>query len=246
MCPGADVSDFDDEPTTDAAVDDDGWDDEVAPKPPRRPRKPPADDDDWDDDWDRDDRGGRKDMTLVYAVVAAAIVIVLAVVLTQDKDSGSNDGAPANGAQTNTSQPAAPEKNWQGAVGDAVGDKGSDAQSRAESAPGVYIWTDFWGWHVRNNGTSDVVVTVAADQVRVKDSDDYNDDNEDSTTAFKTEAQVTLPAGDGSTGSGFDLGVSESATFTVTAGGENVPAEQIMLGGGEGVADESPVTFTKA
>ena len=57
---------------------------------------------------------------------------------------------------------------------------------------------------------------------------------------------ATLPAGDGSEGVGFDLGGSETATFTITANGQNIPAGEIFLGGAEGKADANPVTFTKS
>ena len=63
---------------------------------------------------------------------------------------------------------------------------------------------------------------------------------------FKTEAVITLPAGDGKTGADLDLGNSESATFTVAVNGTNVAADEIFLGGAEGVADANPVTFTKS
>lgn len=256
------MSDFDDEPIegtepVDAAEPVDAVDPVDEPEEPAAPaptaKKKPAPksstpDDDWDDDWDDEDdgrSGGRRDMTLIYAIVAAAIVIVLAVVLTRPKDDNSNNAATNNGGSGATTQPTAPVKNWQGPVGDAVGKDGADAQKRAESAAGVYIWTDFGGWHLRSNNTSDVKVTVAADQVRVKKTDDGKDSDENADAPFATETVVTLPAGDAKTGVGLDLGTSESATFTVTIDGKNVPATGIFLGGAEGVADQNPVTFVK-
>lgn len=244
------MSDFDDEPTEGLEATDgpDGAADDAAPAAPtKKARSQPVPDDDWDDDdWDDDNgRGGKRDLTLVYAIVAAAIVIVLAVVLTRPSDdNGTDSGGNASGATT--TQPAAPVKNWQGAVGDAVGKDGADAQKRAEAATGVYIWTDFGGWHLRSNNSQDVSVTVAADQVRVKNTDDGDDGDESSDAPFATETVVNLPAGDGKDGVGLDLGTSESATFTVTIDGTNVPADEIFLGGAEGVADANPVTFTKA
>lgn len=242
------MSDFDDEPTaepTDEVVAEgvaDGAAEEPAPK--AKGKAAAAADDDWDDDWDDDAAGPKRDLTLVYAVVAAAIVIVLAVVLTRPKDDNGSD-ANADGSATTTA-PAEFVKNWQGPVGDAVGAEGADAKARVAAAPGVYIWTDFQGWHVRSNRTDDVVVTVAAPQVRQKATDDYDDGDEKSDAPFKTDAVVTIPAGDGSEGPGFDLGGSETATFTVTAGGQPIPAAEIFLGGAEGVADANPVTFTKS
>jgi hypothetical protein len=233
------VSDFDDEPTE---VDD--------PSRTARGAKAAAKpvDDDWDDDWDDEDErggGGRKDLTLVYAVVAAAIVIVLAVVLTRPSDDDATSNASGGEGAPTTEQVAEIVKNWQGAVGDAVGENGADAQARAVEAPGIYIWTDFQGWHVRSNRGEDVVLTLTATQVRQKTSDDYDNSNDEADLPFLTEAVVTIPAGDGSTGVGFDLGGSETASFSFTVNGQPVPAGEIFLGGGEGVADANPVVFTK-
>ena len=235
------MSDFDDEPTEglEATDETDGAADAApAAQPTKKARPQPVPDDDWDDEWDDDDtgRGGKRDLTLVYAIVAAAIVIVLAVVLTRpsDDNTASNDGG-TNETAGATTAPAAPVKNWQGPVGDAVGKDGADAQKRAESAPGIYIWTDFGGWHIRNNNTQAASVTVTADKVRQGSDGD-----------FATETVVDLPAGDGKTGADLDLGDSESATFVVKVGGTDVPADQIFLGGAEGVAEQNPVTFTKS
>ncbi|WP_426574112.1 hypothetical protein [Aquihabitans sp. McL0605] len=238
------MSDFDDEPNV-ASDASDGRTDQPSTAPRSKGPATSDADDDWDDDWDddeRDERGGRRDLTLVYAIVAAAIVIVLAVVLTRPKDD-NNSSTNASGGTT--TEATAPQKNWQGPVGDAVGANGADAQKRAQAASGVYIWTDFGGWHLRSNNTQEVKVTVAADQVKVKKTDDYNDKDEGG-GSFSTEEVVTLPAGNGSEGIGLDLGTSEKATFTVTIDGKNVPITEIMLGGAKGQADSNPVTFVKA
>ncbi|HWJ60537.1 MAG TPA: hypothetical protein VNS19_01090, partial [Acidimicrobiales bacterium] len=79
-----------------------------------------------------------------------------------------------------------------------------------------------------------------------KKTDDGDDGDESGDTPFATETTVTLPAGDGKDGIGLDLGTSESATFTFTIDGNNVPADQIFLGGADAVADQNPVTFTKS
>ncbi|MGN6692960.1 MAG: hypothetical protein ACTHN0_02190 [Aquihabitans sp.] len=236
------MSDFDDEPTEGLEATE-----PEAGTATKAPRSKPVPDDDWDDDdWDDDDtgRGGKRDLTLVYAIVAAAIVIVLAVVLTRPKDDNSSSDGGNDAAATTA--PAEIVKNWQGGVGDAVGKDGADAQKRAEKGEGVYVWTDFGGWHLRSNNTQDVSVTVAADQVRVKKTDDGDDGDESGDAPFSTETTVTLPAGDGKDGIGLDLGNSESVTFTFTIDGKNVAADQIFLGGGDAVAEANPVTLTKS
>ena len=231
------MSDFDDDPTEEPAAD---------PVDDAKSARTTAPDDDWDDDWDDGgDRGAKRDLTLVYAVVAAAIVIVLAIVLTRPKDDGGTTTASSGNGET-TEQPAAIEKNWQGAVGDAVGENGSQAQARVEKAPGVYIWTDFQGFHVRSSLDKEVVVKVTAPKVRAKATDDYDDSDEKGDSPTSTEAVVTIAPGDPTTGAGFDLLDSETATFTITVDGQDLPKDQIFLGGAEGVADANPVQFTKA
>lgn len=223
------MSDFDDEPTKGPEATDDDWVDEpVAPKKSKRPA-----DDDWDDDWDEEDnRGGRRDMTLVYAVVAAAIVIVLAVVLTRPKDDNST-ASPNNSGTTETT--VAKELQWQGPVGEAVG----DVKKRIQAEKGVFIWTDFEGWHVRSNLSDPVTVEVTADTILQKDAKGKTSGDP------KTEVSQVLPGGDGSTGLDLDLGFSGNASFKLTAGGADLPANEIKLGG-KGQADQNPVTFTKA
>lgn len=240
------MSDFDDEPTEGPEATEPGAGAPAAEAASKAARSKPVPDDDWDDDdWDDDDtgRGGKRDLTLVYAIVAAAIVIVLAVVLTRPKDDDASSGG---GSGATTTAVAEIVKNWQDGVGDAVGKDGADAQKRAESAEGVTIWTDFGGWHLRNSNTQDASVTVTADQVRVKKTDDGDDGDESGDAPFATETTVTLPGGDGKDGIGLDLGNSESVTFTVTIDGQNVAADQIFLGGADAVAGANPVTITKS
>lgn len=211
------------------------------------PSKVDPNTEDWDDAWDDDDdddgrRNGRRDLTLVYVVVAAAIIIVLAIVLTSN---GDDSGAGGNSAEPGGSQPTEIVKNWQGTVGEGAGDRGADAQARASSTPGVTVWTDFWGWHVRSNRGDVVTVTVTAAQVRAKQSDDYDDSNEPGGQEFKTEIVSTIPPGDGTSGVGFDLGNSEAAEFTFAVDGQNIAVSEILVGGGDGVAAQNPVSFTK-
>jgi hypothetical protein len=233
------VSDFDDEPIAEDRPNAGG---RVGAKAPRAQAQKPRDDD-WDDDWDDEDdgRGGRRDMTLVYAIAAAAIVIVLAVVLTRPKDNNNSSGD-----QNGSSAPQEIVKNWPQAVGDAVGNKGVDAQARVKTGKGVYIWTDFYGWHVRSNYDQPVVVTVEAETISVKDTDDYDDKNEKKNPPTVAKVDLQFPAGDGSTGKGFDLAGAEQVTFTVTANGTPLDKGLIKLGGGSGEASENPFTLTKS
>lgn len=229
------MSDFEDEPNGTADADD-LWADDPAPatKPRRAAASSGPADDGWDDDWDDDDRGGgRRDLTLVYAIVAAAIVIVLAVVLTRPKDDTSGDNATKDTPTTQTT--AKPEPQWQGPVGEAV-DK---VEARIGAEEGVFIWTDFNGWHVRNTLAEPVTVDVTADQVLQKDASGKTSGDP------KTEVSVSVPPGDFATGVDLDLFFSNAATFKVSQGTATVPVPQIKLGG-TGQADQNPISFTKA
>lgn len=189
-------------------------------------------DDDWDDDWDDEPpRSGKRDMTVVYAIVAAAIVIVIAVVLTRPK----GDDTPA-ASSDGTTEETIRDLQWQGPVGEAVG----DVDARISSETGVFIWTDFEGWHVRSNLEDPVTVDVTADTIVVKDADG------EPSGETKTEVSETIEPGNPNVGVDLDLGFSSNASFTVTVNGTPVPANEIKLGGGTGQADANPVTFTKA
>ena len=227
------MTDFEDEPA--AGAGDDIWDDEPAPRAAKPAKRRPVADEDWDEDWDDEPprRGGR-DLTLVYAIIAAAVIIVVAVVLTRPKDDAGSDAgsAPAGGATTTAIQ-----KNWQGPVGADIGEGGSQIQARIAGEDGVFIWTDFEGWHVRAKQAGETTVVVRAETVTDKEKGGDP----------AGELTVTLPAGgDGTTGADLDLGGSETATFEVSVDGTPVGADVIKVGGGDAVADANPVTFTKA
>ena len=123
-------------------------------------------------------------------------------------------------------------------------------EERAASGPGVYLWTDFCGWHVRNNGAAEVTVTITGPKVRARAEEgtlvDGQCQGDEGDAELGTEAVLTVPAGDGTSGAGFDVSDSETVTVEVTRDGQPVPAGEIKLGGGDGVASENPVTFTKA
>lgn len=189
-------------------------------------------DDDWDDDWDDEaPRSGKRDMTVVYAIVAAALVIVIAVVLTRPK--GDDTASPSGGG---TTEETVRDLQWQGPVGEAVG----DMDARISSETGVFIWTDFEGWHVRSTMGDPVTVDVTADTIVLKDAEG------NSSGETKAEVSETIAPGDPNVGLDLDLGFSSNASFTVTVNGTPVPANEIKLGGGSGQADANPVTFTKA
>jgi hypothetical protein len=168
-------------------------------------------------------------MTVVYAIAIAAVVIVIAVVLTRPQ----GDDQVANGPST---EETVRELQWQGPVGEAVG----DVQARLAAESGVFIWTDFEGWHVRSTLDEPVTITATADTIVEKGPDG------EATGETVTEITQTIEPGDPSQGIDLDFGFSSTASFTVTVGGTPLPANEIKLGGGTGQAEQNPVSFTKA
>jgi hypothetical protein len=201
-------------------MDEREFDDEASPNDPG-----------WDDDWDdREDRpaGGRRDMTVVYAIAIAAVVIVIAVVLTRPQD----DDQPVAGPGT---EQTVRELQWQGPVGEAL----DVVDARIASETGVFIWTDFQGWHVRSTLDRPVTVTASADTIVERGPDG------EPTGETVTEVTQTIEPGNPSAGIDLDFGFSSSASFTITVDGTPLPANEIKLGG-LGQAEQNPVSFTKA
>jgi hypothetical protein len=201
-------------------MDEREFDDETGPNDPA-----------WDDEWDdQDDRpaGGRRDMTVVYAIAIAAVVIVIAVVLTRPQ----GDEQAATGPNT---EETVRELQWQGEVGAAV----DQIDMRIASEVGVFIWTDFEGWHVRSTLDRPVTVTATAATIVERNADG------EPTGETVTEITETIEPGNPSAGLDLDFGFSSSATFSVTVDGSPLPANEIKLGGA-GQAEQNPVSFTKA
>ena len=197
--------------------------------------------DDWEDDWDDEDDprpGGRRDLTLILSIAVAVLVIALVVVLTRPKDKTTTTTSPdpASGQTTQAGKATQPvPQNWQGPVADGVG----DVQGRIAKGAGVYLWTDFKGWHVRNTTSAAVKVKVEADSVVTTGPDGKKSGDP------KPTAEVTVAPGDFKTGVDFDLGFSSKVTVTVSNDAGPLPSADLKLGG-SGQATENPVTFTKA
>lgn len=164
-------------------------------------------------------------------------MIIIAIVLTrpsnEDQPSAQQQGGPA--APVSTEGDAPVELQWQGPVGEAA----DRAEARIAAETGVFIWTDFFGWHVRADVDQDVQVKVVVDDAVVqKDADDQPIGDPG------PEFIGTIVAGDAA-GIDLDLQFSNNATFEITVGGELLPADQIKLGG-VGQAMANPVVLAKA
>lgn len=238
------MSDFDDEPVEGQGPAEVPADDEIEGEGRRGRRAAKgAARDDWDDDWDDEDdwddrrpAGGRRDLTLVFGLIAAVLLVVLVVVITK-KDSGSSDGSTTGatpGASGSTTVP-------QGFCGDWPASFGGDGKNVAK-AEGVYVWSDFDGIHVRANQAKAVEVKVTGNtDFKVKDAGD-------GTTASATsgkEITLSLPAGKGASGPDLDVPCeTTSLGFEVTQGGARVPAASIKVGG-DATAEANPVQFAR-
>jgi hypothetical protein len=104
---------------------------------------------------------------------------------------------------------------------------------------GVFIWTDFEGWHVRSTLDRPVTVTATADTIV-----DRSAGGEPSGETV-SEVTATIEPGNSAEGLDLDFGFSNTASFTVTVDGTPLPANEIKLGG-KGQAEQNPVSFTKA
>ena len=220
-------------------VDDEDWDDEPVASRAAAGGRGGAGDDDWDeDDWDDDDdgggRGGRRDLTLIIAIAAGVAIIALVVILTRPKsdNTATTEGGTTPAGATTSTKPNFCD-DWPAIIG-------GDGKN-VSKGEGVYIWSDFTGYHLRSNRTDVVVVKATSPgSFKVKDKG-----NATASAAAGKSVTFTLPAGAGATGPDLDVNCESSAmTFEVTAGGNPVPAGEIKLGG-SGKADANPVTLTR-
>jgi hypothetical protein len=173
--------------------------------------------------------------TILLAIAAFAVIIV--TVATMASREGTEESVSANTAVSDTpttEAEAARDLQWQGPVIESVG----DVPTRIAAEVGVFIWSDFDGWHVRSTLDDPVTVTVTADAiVELSGSGEATDETVSGVTA-------TIEPGDGTEGLDLDLGFSTSATFSINVDGDPLPANEIKLGG-SGQAEQNPVSFAK-
>lgn len=93
--------------------------------------------------------------------LAVLIVGVVLIVKTQDDDGGSSKESADPGAST-TVAPGPAKEAWPAAVGGrpaALGERGQLAPQvtvAPGTAPGIYIWNDFDGWHMWSVGGAEL------------------------------------------------------------------------------------------
>jgi hypothetical protein len=161
------------------------------PAGPNDDVSPPSGDSGWDDDvWgDEGDPPDRRTVLFVQIGLVLVIVAIVAAVLIFKNDDDGGDSVAQGGTGTTdaaqVTEPGAPGGGtgggaptepaplvWPLAVGGrpaAFGElDGSPADAPGGAEPGVYIWSDYDGWHlwvVHGDGVGDVNGTVNGDDV---------------------------------------------------------------------------------
>jgi hypothetical protein len=142
----------------------------------------------WDDDvWgDEGDPPDRKTVLFVQIGLVLVIVAIVAAVLifknNDDKDDSTASPGTGPGTSAQVTQPGTPATGggstepaplvWPANVGGrpaAFGElNGSPADAPGGADPGVYLWSDYDGWHVwvvHGEGVGDINGTVTGDDV---------------------------------------------------------------------------------
>lgn len=206
---------------------------------PNGPRKGA---DDWDDDWDDDDDdwnerrgpGNGPDVRLIGVIVVAVVLIAAVVLLTRKKDDDTKT-TPDKQEQAGSTEPQ------KGFCGDWPASFGGDGKNVA-AAPGLYVWSDFFGIHVRSNATEPIMVKITGNaEYKVKAAGDGVEASGDK----GADLSFTLPAGKGTVGPDLDISC-EVTTLSIeaTKGATPLPPEEIMLGGSS-KATTNPARVTR-
>lgn len=217
------------------------------PTPTDAPADPPADDLDSFDDIDLGDEEQTMGMPRAKAVriaqvclVVLALLVVGVVLLTRGGDS-SSDGSSKDdktstsddGGDKGSSKPVFPAEIGGRPAGlGARGEKAPDVKVGEDTKPGVYLWSDYDGWHlwvVNGEGVPPVKGTITS-----------NDDIAKATAAVpgagtvKADGKVVtfdLPAQPGLVGVDFNPGFfAENLVFTLDGPDGPVPEDVVFLG----------------
>ncbi|WP_426570848.1 hypothetical protein [Aquihabitans sp. McL0605] len=219
------------------------------------------DPDDDEDLWGSSDPDRRPvDRRLIYAAIGVVAVIALAFVLFGGNDGSSDGTDAASGTKTSNGEGAVTQLTSQvapynaqnitpstlpaGAVSTGCGDWDSAFNfPPKEVADGVYIWSDFQGWHVRLAGT-------AVSSLRGSVTGQYVPALQSPTTAQGVKVtkddlgkalKFDLVAGEKPVGFDFSAGCRQKElTFDLTSNGTSVAPETIHLGS-RGVVKEFPL-----
>jgi hypothetical protein len=219
------------------------------------------DDDVWGDEGDPPDR--RTVLFVQIGLVLVIVAIVAAVLISKDGDDDEGStaaggttttlaGSPAPGTPDGGTVPGEPPPLvWPVSVGGrpaAFGElDGSPADAPGGAAPGVYIWSDYDGWHlwvVHGEGVGDVNGTVTGDDVvasaEVTPSEAGVVTLADKVIAFDLKSEVPI--------SGFDFnpGFYAKRLEFVVNGPDGPLAPELVHVGKDALPAPSPIVLEKS
>ncbi|MBX3286440.1 MAG: hypothetical protein KF703_13925 [Actinobacteria bacterium] len=220
------------------------------------------DDDVWGDEGDPPDR--RTVLFVQIGLVLVIVAIVAAVLISKngDDDGDSSTASGGTGATTQTTVPGggAPVTGgptepaplvWPTSVGGrpaAFGElDGAPGDAPGGAAPGVYIWSDYDGWHlwvVHGEGVGDVNGTVTGDDV-VASAEVVPDGAGLVTMADQV---IAFDIKDGETIAGFDFNpgfYAKRLEFVVNGADGPLPAELVHVGK-DAVPAPTPIVIEKS
>lgn len=189
---------------------------------------------------------GRSSNLIIAAVIVAAAIIVAVVIGTRHHSKSSATAGGGNGAAVcNPSWPdvSALPTGWTNRT------KGDPAwQVPPAAQPGLYIWSDFNGWHVVGvNLLTQATVSVRGDNTKPDDLTARPETGSTGvTTARDSDSQwtITLPAGKG--GQGANLTVGHVGRITIDAQANGQPFDPTKIHEGfSTLASSLPIVLVK-
>ena len=221
--------------------------DEQAASAPAEGAETTADDGAWDEDgggWD--DEGGagiprEKAVRIAQiALVALAVIVVIAVLVSKGgdkKDDAASGGTGSDGKTTQTTAAKPKKAQWPTEVSGRPAQLGKTNQPAPEvnpkAAPGVYLWSDFDGWHLWTVGGEGVpAINGTLTSGDVVDKAVLAVPGKGTLTKDGKVVTFTLPAGEGISGVDFNPGFfAKTIAFTLTdEDGQPVDAKLIKMG----------------
>ena len=216
----------------------------------------------WDDDVWGDEASPPDKRTVMLVQIGLVVLIVLivgAVVLVKkndkkdssDKASDTSSQTTAAGGGTGDTKDATPQYVWPADVGGRPPAFGTfndtPADAKGGAAPGVYIWSDYDGWHlwVQNGGDVNGVSGTITGNDNIASA---NVSPADGGTATKASTVISfdLKGSDPLVGLDFNPGFyAVKLDFAINGPNGPIPAAEIHLGKEMTPATTSPLSIEK-
>lgn len=214
-------------------------------------------DEEEDDVWDDEPLGMPREKAIRLAqigLVVLAVVVILFVVLRggDDKDDSSTKNQDGSSQSTDGGATEKPKKAaWPAEINNKNpklgGKDDGPAQVPADAPQGVYLWSDFQGWHlwvVQGDALGDVTGTITSNVNMAKAELAVADAGTVNTNA--TTSTFALPGGTRVTGIDFNPGFySKQVAITLQTPDGPVDAKLIKIGS-KGAEAPTPIIFEKA